>query len=166
MVARLAPLPALCLLVLAGCSQHTASLLLPNELPRVELTAAPLPGDETRYVVRLDWSAYDPDGSIVRFEWALDPPAQGDTTWNATRAHTLLLPVSATRPSDPLTPYGQTVVERAPHTFAIVAVDDKGGRSPAVARSFTARTVAPETAITSPIRLSDAKLITAFHANV
>ena len=150
MVAR----PLFLLIVLAllsGCSKHTASLLLPNEPPRVTLTAAPSPGDETKYVVKLDWSAYDADGSVVRFDWALDPPAAGDTTWNATAAHSLTLTVSATRPPDPLARPGSPVVERAPHTFALVAVDDRGGRSPVVSRSFTARTVAPETVITSPL---------------
>jgi len=138
-------------LLLSGCSKHAASVLLPNELPRVTLTAAPSPGDDTKYIVDFDWSAFDPDGSIVRFEWALDPPAQGDTAWTPTRAHGVTLTVSATRPPDPLARPGTTVVSRAPHTFALVAIDDQGGRSPVVARSFTARTVAPESYITTPI---------------
>jgi hypothetical protein len=129
-------------------------------LPRVTLTAAPSPGDDTKYVVDLDWSAFDPDGSIVRFEYALDPPANGDTAWTATRAHGVTLTVSATRPPDPLARPGTTIVSRAPHTFALVAIDDKGGRSPVIARSFTARTVAPETYITTPVPTHVASAIT------
>jgi hypothetical protein len=140
----------LALLALGGCGHSPASIALPNLLPEVELTAAPRPGGTTTFVVHLSWSAFDPDGQVQRFVYALDPPVEGDTTWTATVEHELTLSLPATIPPDPLSPPGTRILARDAHTFAIRAVDNQGGRSPVVARSFTATTVAPETVIQSP----------------
>jgi hypothetical protein len=140
----------LCTVAIPGCTRHPSSILLPNLLPELQLTAAPRPESETKYSVRLAWSAFDPDGQVKRFDYVVDPPTEGDTLWTATTVHELNLDLPATRPDDPLAPIGIRVLERTAHTFAIVAVDDQGGRSPVVTRSFTARTVAPETAIENP----------------
>ena len=142
-------MPAL-LLALGSCARSPVSALLPNQLPAVKLTAAPRPGSETLFQVHLSWSAFDPDGQVERFIYAVDPPVAGDTTWSATIGHDLDLTLAATIPEDPLAPPGQRVLSRDMHTFAIRAIDNDDGRSPVVTRSFTARTVAPETFINVP----------------
>ncbi len=134
----------------AGCARSPVSVALPNILPEVQLTAAPRPGSETLFQVRLSWSAFDPDGQVERFVYAVDPPVGGDTTWTTTVEHELTLTLPATIPADPLAPPGQRVLSRDTHTFVLRAVDNTGDRSPVVARSFTARTVAPETVINTP----------------
>jgi hypothetical protein len=158
---RFASLALLFMLAIVGCARHPQSLLVPNLLPELQLTAAPRPESETKYSVRLAWSAFDPDGQVKRFDYVVDPPTEGDTLWTATTVHELNLELPATRPDDPLAPIGIRVLERTAHTFSIVAVDDQGGRSPVVTRSFTARTVAPETAIDnpSPTRLQAVKTL-------
>ena len=143
-------LSILAVLSLAGCGHSPASVALPNLLPEVQLTAAPRPGGTSTFVVSLSWSAFDPDGQVRRFLYAVDPPVQGDTAWTATVEHQLSLTLPATVPPDPLSPQGTRIVARDVHTFVIRAVDNDGGRSPVVTRSFTATTVAPETVIDSP----------------
>jgi hypothetical protein len=123
---------------------------MPNLLPEVKLTAAPRPGGTTTFVVALSWSAFDPDGQVVRFAYAIDPPAAGDTAWVSTFEHAISLTLPATIPPDPLAPPGQRIIARDAHTFVIRAIDNNGAGSPGVARTFTASTVAPETVIDSP----------------
>ncbi|MEP7028368.1 MAG: hypothetical protein ABI960_07225 [Candidatus Eisenbacteria bacterium] len=137
-------------LLAAGCARSPVSIALPNLLPVVQLTAAPRPGGETTFQVHLSWSAFDPDGQVERFVYAVDPPVGGDTTWTTTVEHELTLTLPATIPADPLAPPGQRVLARDTHTFVLRAVDNLDGRSPVVARSFTAHTVAPETLIQTP----------------
>ena len=149
MPARPAPF-ILVVLALAGCGHSPASLALPNQLPEVQLTAAPRPGGTSTFVVNLSWSAFDPDGQVERFIYAVDPPVVGDTAWSTTAEHQLTLTLPSTVPPDPLSPAGQRIVARDVHTFAIRAVDNDAGRSPVVTRSFTSTTVAPETVIDSP----------------
>ena len=134
----------------AGCARSPVSALYPNQLPVVRLTAAPSPGTETLFYVHLSWSAFDPDGQVERFVYAVDPPVGGDTTWATTIEHDLTLTLPATIPPDPLSPPGQRVLARDAHTFVIRAIDNQDGRSPVVARSFTSRTVCPETSIGTP----------------
>jgi len=143
-------LSSLLVFALAGCGHSPASVALPNLLPEVQLTAAPRPGGTSTFVVSLSWSAFDADGQIQRFIYAVDPPVVGDTAWTATVEHQLSLTLPATVPPDPLSPQGVRIVARDMHTFVIRAVDNQGGRSPVVARSFTATTVAPETVIDAP----------------
>jgi hypothetical protein len=141
---------ALVLFALAGCGHSPASVALPNLLPEVQLTAAPRPNGTSTFVVSLSWSAFAADGQVQRVIYAVDPPVQGDTLWTATIEHQLSLTLPATTPPDPRSPQGTRIVARDMHTFAIRAVDNQGGRSPVVTRSFTATTVAPETVIDSP----------------
>ena len=53
-----------------GCSSETNS---PNRPPTVELTAGPTEGDTVRYNVPISWAGEDADGSVVRYEYAIDP---------------------------------------------------------------------------------------------
>jgi len=137
--------------LVAGCGGRApTAVATPNQLPHAQLTAAPKGGTATSFVVQLAWSAFDPDGQVVRFVYALDPPLAGDTAWTTTQAHALTLTVPAEIPPNPLTPPGQYVVASNAHTFVLRAIDNHGGASPVVARSFTATTVAPETRIETP----------------
>lgn len=135
-----------------GCgARGPASALVPNLLPTVELTAAPQADSTTYFSVLLRWSAFDPDGQVVGFRYAVDPPVEGDTAWIATTAHEVALRLPAESPPNPLTPPGQYVITTNAHTFVLHAIDNQGGESPTATRSFTARTVAPETAIITPV---------------
>jgi hypothetical protein len=59
------------LLLFGGCaSEHVQGTNLP---PTVRITSGPVEGDTTLYSVRMSWSGEDPDGSIARFEYAIDP---------------------------------------------------------------------------------------------
>src|SRR5215831_15360864 len=55
-----------------ACSSHETAT---NRPPTVELTAGPTAGDTVRYSVPISWAGQDPDGSIARYEYAVDPPA-------------------------------------------------------------------------------------------
>jgi hypothetical protein len=134
----------------AGCGHSPASVALPNLLPEAQLTAAPRPGGTTTFVVLLRWSAFDPDGQVQRFVYALDPPVEGDTLWTATAEHEITLTLPSTVPPDPLSPPGTRIVSKDTHTFVLRAIDNLGARSPTVVRSFTSTTVAPETQLESP----------------
>jgi hypothetical protein len=46
-----------------------------NESPTAELTTSPVEGDTLDYRLRAFWTGADPDGFIVRYEYAVDPPA-------------------------------------------------------------------------------------------
>ncbi|MGH7726390.1 MAG: hypothetical protein ACREOU_13265, partial [Candidatus Eiseniibacteriota bacterium] len=162
---RIAPCLLLPLLLLpaivgAGCEHAPGGVALPNQRPQVRLTAAPRPSSETTYTVRLQWSAFDPDGQVQRFEYALDPPAAGDTSWTATRAHEVELSLPSTTPTDPLPPPNQRVRSRDLHTVALRAIDERGGVSAVVQRSFTSTTVAPESRIESPIPTNQQPVLT------
>ncbi len=135
-----------------GCgARGPASALVPNLLPTVELTGAPQADSTTYFTVQFHWAAFDPDGQVVGFVYAVDPPVAGDTAWTATVAHDLTLRLPAETPPNPLNPPGQYVIGTNAHTFVLRAIDNEGGESPTVSRSFTARTVAPETAIREPV---------------
>jgi hypothetical protein len=57
-----------------GCSSEGPSTHV-NQPPTATITSGPVEGSETYYQVDLEWSGNDPDGRVVRFEYALDPPA-------------------------------------------------------------------------------------------
>ena len=68
---------------LAGCSQKTTGVLVPNQRPSVELTNAPVKADRSNpyfYAYLVNWSGNDPDGRVDHFEYAIDPTAT-DTVW-------------------------------------------------------------------------------------
>ena len=59
---------------IAGCGSDDGALRT-NQAPVVSLSGSPPEGRDTFYEVRLSWTGSDPDGSILRYEYAADPPA-------------------------------------------------------------------------------------------
>jgi hypothetical protein len=60
----------LCFAYVWGCSSENPA---PNRPPTVQLTAGPTEGDTVRYNIPISWSGEDPDGSIIRYEYTIDP---------------------------------------------------------------------------------------------
>src|SRR5262245_1298733 len=67
--------------VVTGCGGGDSGNLIGNDRPQVALTARPQGGDSVYYAYRMQWSAYDPDGRVSSFVYAIDPPVMGDTVW-------------------------------------------------------------------------------------
>ena len=144
-----------------GCSEDVyLGEMGPNIPPRVTLTNGPVEGDTVSYRVRFFWLGYDEDGWVDHYEVALsagDPigfdPA--DTTglekWTKIYSTDTLLVVEASEYDTTVTInlalYG---LYDKTHTFFLRAVDNRGMRSEAVSRSFTAFTLAPTVLITYP----------------
>jgi hypothetical protein len=135
--------------VLAGCGHKVGTEPI-NLRPQVELSNAPPEGTEEFYSVRINWFASDPDGQVVRFIYATDPPVQGDTTWVETRSSEITVFFRSPGPNDPLPPVGQVIISRGYHTFVVKAIDNEGAPSAPATRSFTSRTTAPSTVIQAP----------------
>ena len=125
-----------------------AGVAIPNLPPTVELSQAPATADTAgTYVYELSWAGFDPDGRVVRFFYAIDPPSKAftDTLWVGTTANR----GTFTFRSDSVGSGGSTRA-RGFHTVALYCVDDRGARSPVVFASFTSTTVAPTVQILSP----------------
>lgn len=135
--------------VLAGCG-HKVSTKPINLRPSVEISNAPPEGTEEFYSVRINWFASDPDGQVVRFIYATDPPVQGDTAWVETHSSEITVFFRSPGPNDPLPPVGQVIISRGYHTFVVKAIDNEGAPSAPATRSFTSRTTAPSTVIQAP----------------
>lgn len=138
---------------LPACSKKQlgglAGLAVPNLPPTIELSQVPAPADTAgTYVYELSWAGFDPDGRVVRFFYAIDPPSRAntDTLWTATTANR----GTFTFRSDSVGTAGSTRA-RGFHTVAVYCVDDRGARSPVVFASFTSTTIAPVVQITSPL---------------
>jgi hypothetical protein len=60
----------------AGCSKQGKKVMdVANQRPTVRLTSAPFnDGSAYFYAYRLNWSGYDPDGRVVKYQYAIDPP--------------------------------------------------------------------------------------------
>ena len=135
----------------AGCGDKPGVMrIIPNERPRVVLTSAPVSeADTAYYAYKIGWSAYDPDGRIDYYLYAIDPRggAAPETTWIRTTKNeeTIFF-----RASVPDTNSGPSYQSNEPHTFVIKAIDDAGAQSPHVSRSFFAYTVAPVVNIVNP----------------
>ncbi len=141
------------LLVIAGCGR--GNLLAVNQPPTVTLTSGPADTSSVplAWVVDMAWIGSDPDGRIDHYEYAIDPPtvsqarrALAETSWVHTTEQGGRIEFRAATP-DERGP-GSTATEF--HRFALRAVDDRGGVSPMVVRSFYARTIAPDVTILSP----------------
>ncbi len=141
----LAPL-ALAFVTFAGCGKPPI-VPVANQPPTVRLTGAPLSPlrrDAVNYVVTMNWIGNDPDGRIVRYLYAVDPPPDGDTVWTATQRSEQVIPFRASVPDT------ATGVAEDPHVFVLKAEDDRHAFSPLVTRAFFARTLAPTLQILSP----------------
>lgn len=139
LVAALAP-------AIAGCgSPRFLGALLPNQRPTVAISQAPpVRSDPSTYLCEISWTGLDPDGRIVGFRYALDPPAAAlaDTPWVDTQANRKVFSFSADS--------ADGAGGRRLHTFVVVAVDDAGARSVPAHFSFDATTIAPTLLILSP----------------
>jgi hypothetical protein len=135
-------------LVAAGCSEHPVGVAVANQRPMVELSASPEPGDSVFYVVHFQWFAFDADGEIRYFTYAVDPPAAGDTAWVRTADRGLTLSFTAGEPLPP-SPSG-TIRSAGYHVFVLKAVDNEGLESPTAECAFTSTTIAPTTQVVFP----------------
>jgi hypothetical protein len=148
-----------------GCSTTKLNgTLVPNLRPQVELTARPQPGDSVYFKVNLQWTGSDPDGRVDYFIYAIDPPMMGDTTWTRINQYGTIIFFKSSTPNPAQTqpgPNGQfpatPVTSQDYHEFVIKAVDNEGAFSAPASVSFSSRTVAPLTQITSP---SNGSLVT------
>ncbi len=138
----------------SGCDKPGVKFLVPNERPSVDLTAAPLSqADTSWYAYKMNWSGNDPDGRVVRFEYAIDPPREQagvtqDTLWVSTEKNEEQLFFRATKAYfDPKRGWRSNDV----HTFVIRALDDAGAYSAPKWRSFFSYTIAPVVSITNPL---------------
>jgi len=132
-----------------SCSKPApVGVAAPDQRPTIELSTAPQPGDSVFYVVKFTWFSYDPDGQVLSFRYAVDPPLAGDTAWVATQDHELTLKFRSAVPGSG-TPSGIAGTDY--HVFAIEALDDQGLASPAQSVAFTSYTVAPTARLIFPI---------------
>ena len=134
----------------AGCSQDLKDTILPNERPTVRLTYAPVDTTQAEfYTYKLYWVGFDPDGRVVRFEYAIDPPSDAglDTAWVGTTDYEQIFNFSASEPVDVNVPEPLT---RDFHVFVIRAVDNRGLCSVPVSRAFYSFGVAPVVSINEP----------------
>ena len=148
-------LAAVVLAITSGCSKSPQSLV-PNQSPTITLTSGPVDTVTTplSWLVEIAWTASDPDGSIDRFEYAVDPPnrrqaltANAETAWVATRETRVTVRFRASSPDSA----GPGATASDFHTFVLRAVDDDGAISPRIVRAFYAYTVAPDVRITNPV---------------
>jgi len=138
------------LLAIAGCGKSSKGTLIANQRPRITVTNGPINGTDDFYDVKVNWFAFDPDGQVVKYIYAKDPPVSGDTAWVETKASDVDLFFDSTKPSNPLPKLGSLITERSYHTFVVKAIDNQGLASAPEFRSFTSHTTAPSTQITLP----------------
>ena len=143
------------LLILSGCGEGTfPGLAALNQRPIVTLDGEVQPQDSVFYAAHLEWTAYDIDGEVSHFLYAVDPPAEGDTAWTRCEESEKTLFFRSSTPDSGTTtvPFlPQPVTSRDYHVFVVKAVDDRGALSPPAHVAFTSYTVAPMTTITDPI---------------
>lgn len=131
---------------LSGCGKDLQKVIIPNQLPEVQMTAAPIDtGGRYFYSYTINWNSYDPDGRVDHYLYAVDPPPSGDTTWTITGEHEKRLTFTAAEP-DP----SETARSRDFHVFAIKAVDNRGDAGPVAYRAFYSFTQAPVVTIVNP----------------
>ncbi|MBU8923339.1 MAG: hypothetical protein KOO63_16100 [Bacteroidales bacterium] len=156
----------LCAFLWAGCSEQSpyTGEYEENHLPMVELTNGPLEGDSIQYNIHFYWIANDLDGRVEYFEIAMvegDPVGfdPADTTgadkWTMTRSLDTLIMASADEFDRVVTINSALyALFDKTHTFFIRAVDDRGGVSETLHRSFNAWTIAPHVFITDPVNIN------------
>ncbi|MFN8586945.1 MAG: hypothetical protein U0704_04010 [Candidatus Eisenbacteria bacterium] len=138
-------------LVAFGCGGNKDAIrLIPNERPRVSLTAAPVnTADTAYYAYKISWSGFDPDGRVSYFLYAIDPKGgeNPETTWVRTTKNeeTIFF-----RASIPDTNSGPTYQANEYHVFVIKAIDDDDDQSVPQSRAFISYTMAPIVNIVNP----------------
>jgi hypothetical protein len=142
-----------------GCSQKVSGTFLPNQRPVVRLTWAPIksPGADSSqadfYIYKMNWTGYDPDGRVVSFQYAVDPPTamDSDTEWVTTARNEETIPFRAST-SDPVNSDDPGISPRSRdfHVFVVRSVDNRGAVSEPVARAFYSFGVAPVVTIQTP----------------
>jgi len=137
-----------------GCGKSGIGSIGPllNDRPTIRLTAAPVnEADTAFFAYEIHWSAYDSDGRIDHYEYAIDPRGgeSPETTWVRTERsyETIRFGVS---PRDSMVPGAARITN--PHTFVVRAIDNSGQWSAYESRTFYSFTIAPTVRITSPWR--------------
>jgi hypothetical protein len=133
-----------------SCSKDLTLPVVLNQPPTLRLTQAPTDsGDPTFYAYELFWSAFDPDGAISHYLYAVDPPTERDqdTLWVRTTENRIRVLFR----SDQVDSIGPVSTARGYHVFVIKAVDDRGAASAVLAQGFTTYTVAPTVRFVSPV---------------
>lgn len=134
-----------------GCDKPGVGVLVPNQRPTVELTAAPVSTSDTAwYSYRMNWSGYDADGQVDRYEYAIDPPTapDADTIWISTTKNEQQLFFRATNAYyDPNRGWRSNDF----HRFVIRAIDNAGAVSQPKSRAFYSYTIAPTVFISNPL---------------
>lgn len=149
------------LLALAGCAKGVEKEFVANQVPVVRLTHAPVtPTSREEYAYRMNWVGYDPDGRVDHFLYAIDPANLDapDSTWQATDLNEQLFYFRASQPDEPVNQSRPTASDF--HTFAIRAVDELGGQSETVYRTFFSFTAAPIITIQAPRPSIDEPILT------
>src|SRR5262245_4639051 len=113
-----------------GCTPKRSALTNPNpnQRPVLELTRAPH-NESTRfeYSYRMNWLAYDPDGRVDHFLYAVDPPSptplveRPETTWVRTTRSEQVVNFTATTPDNSIP---RTFGASDFHTFVVKAIDN------------------------------------------
>lgn len=133
-----------------GCDKPGVKFFIPNQRPTVELTAAPVSTADTAwYSYKMNWSGFDPDGRVDRFEYAIDPPTtpDADTVWISTTKNEQQLFFRATNAYfDPKRGWRSNDF----HTFVIRAIDNSSAMSAPKSRAFYSYTIAPVVFISNP----------------
>jgi hypothetical protein len=137
------------LLPVACSKQGLGGVLHANQPPTVRLTQVPAPGDTTgTYAYEVSWAGFDPDGRVVRFFYAVDPPSRAlaETAWVSTTENRHLFVFRSDSVAS-----GAATRARGFHTIVVKCEDDQGASSPPVSASFTSTTVTPTVEIVSPV---------------
>ncbi len=143
--------------VLGGCTKKATVLPFQvNQRPIVQLTRAPY-NQSTRfsYSYLMDWAGYDPDGRIVYYLYAVDPPHRTaanpnpDTAWVQTTRTELTINFTATQLDSTNFPPKRGASDF--HTFVLKAIDNGGLQSEPIVRAFFTYTIAPTCAILTPV---------------
>lgn len=135
-------------LAACGCGKSATLGPLSNERPVVHITQAPASTTQPAfYAYEIRWAGFDADGTVDHFEYCVDPPSEAaaDTPWVSTKENRQTFLFRSEFADSLASPTAKGF-----HTFAIVAVDDRGARSEPESRSFTSFTVTPTVKFVNP----------------
>lgn len=161
--AALAPFFAIAtaVVILAGCVDNGIFTgdLKENQRPVIQLTNGPVEGDSIEYRVHFFWLGDDPDGAIDHYEIVMvdgDPigfnysdTTEGKWTWTTSTDSIFYTTADDYDTTVTIDRHLYSLYDKT-HTFFIKAVDDRGGVSETLYRSFTSQNIAPYLYITEP----------------